>query len=161
MSGFQSKLRYQKILSATDWHLPSTSVRIQLCAADLQYSLKRVQGGKHTWGTLCSGKNWQGRSSDTQIFSETNFMSPILVSRKTLKSFMVGTAPHNWCKLHKTSRNLLEKCVLDCMYLFSPKSHIYWPPPTHPLTPAFGEVSQSYLRGCLTGCSPHFAPDRT
>ena len=40
-------------------------------------------------------ENWQDRSSDTQIFSETNFISPILVSRKALKSFMVMTAPHN------------------------------------------------------------------
>lgn len=39
-----------------------------------------------------------------------------------------------------TSRNLLQKYVLDCMYFPpSPKSHLYWPPP--PLWSTFSELN--------------------
>ena len=58
-------------------------------------------------------------------------------------------------KYHKTSRNLLEEYVLDCMYSpFTKITYILTSPPC-----LFGSVSQSYLRCFLLGCSPHFAPD--
>ena len=40
-------------------HSPSASTRVRSLAtavADLQYTLKVVQGQDHEWGTLCSGK---------------------------------------------------------------------------------------------------------
>ena len=63
--------------------LPFTSTRIKSCAiaaADLQHLLKEVQDGDQEWGTLCSGKNWQSRPSDSKIFPGEDFMSLILIS---------------------------------------------------------------------------------
>ena len=37
------------------------------------------------------------------------------------------------------------------------QNHIYTDLPPYP----FGAASQSYLRCCLPGCSPHFAPDKS
>ena len=49
-------------------------------------------------------------------------------------------------------------CLIACIPA-SPKSHICWSSPAPPCP--FGAVSQSYLRGCLLNCSPHFAPNKT
>ena len=46
------------------------------CNCWLSTPLKGVQGENQEWGTLCSGKNWQNRPSDSEIFSEKYFMSP-------------------------------------------------------------------------------------
>ena len=60
-------------------------------------------------------------------------------------------------KFHETSRNLLEKYVLDCMYSpFTKITYVLTFPPC-----LFRAVSQSYLRCCLLGRSPHFAPHKT
>ena len=56
-----------------------------------------------------------------------------------------------------TSSQSLQKCVLDCTYPPSLKSYIAL---TFPLF-HFGTVFQSYLKCCLLGCSPHFAPNKT
>ena len=66
------------------------------------------------------------------------------------------TAPCDYQKPHETSRNLLETYMFDCMY--SPFTKI-----THIVSSArlFGALSQSYLKGSLPGCSPHFAPNKT
>ena len=61
----------------------------------------------------------------------------LLISRKALKFFMVMTVSHDRQKLHKTSRKLLEKYVLDCTY--SPFTKITYIP-AFPLP--FGELSQ-------------------
>ena len=53
-------------------HLPSTSTRIKSCAAELPHTLKGVRGGEQKLHTLCWEKHWQGRSSDSEIFSETD-----------------------------------------------------------------------------------------
>ena len=48
-------------------HLPSASTSIKSLAnsaPELQDILK-FQGGDQEWGTLCSGKNWQNRFSDS------------------------------------------------------------------------------------------------
>ena len=45
-------------VSATNWHLPTTSTRVKSCAAaaaDFQIPPKGVQGGEQTWGTLSLG----------------------------------------------------------------------------------------------------------
>ena len=61
------------------------------------------------------------------------------------------------CKLLVTSSDLMPKCVLDCIYLPSPKSfiYIYIEHPSY----LFRAVPQSYLRQCLPGYSPHFSPN--
>ena len=92
-------------------------------------------------------ENWQDRSSDSQILSEADFMSPILVfliSRKALKSFMVTVVFF----FPVTSRNLMrqvetfyQKYVFDCMYSPLPKSHLYCPFPLH-LWRNFSELSE-------------------
>ena len=64
-------------------------------ATDLQHPLKGAQGADQGWGTLCSEKNWQNRSSD-RYFQETiswaQFLH-LLISRKALKSFTMTSAP--------------------------------------------------------------------
>ena len=60
--------RCQLQIGTRHGHLPSTSTRIRLCAAeaaDFQQPLKGVQGGEQKTGTLCSGENWQDKSSDS------------------------------------------------------------------------------------------------
>ena len=47
-------------------------------APGLQHPLKGVQGGGQEQGTLCSGKNWQNRASDSFMFSGEDFMSPVI-----------------------------------------------------------------------------------
>ena len=55
-------------------------------------------------------------------------MSPLLtslVSRKTLKPFMVMSAPRDWCDRHKSSSKLWETCA----WLRAP-----WPSPRSQLS---------------------------
>ena len=52
-----------------------------------------------------------------------------------------------------TSRNL-QKHALDCMYFLLDQNHVYTDLPPY----LFGAASQSYLRCCLLGYCPHFAP---
>ena len=55
-------------------------------------------------------------------------MSPIFVSPHIWKSTKIlegDDCSSRLAKLHETSRNLLEKYVLDCMYTPFPKSHAY------------------------------------
>ena len=96
--------------------------RIKSCAtaaADLQQPLKGVQGGEQKWGTLCSGKSGRTGLQIVRYFQEQILWAQflyLLIFRKVLKSFMVTIVPHDKQNLHETSRNLLEKDVLDCMY---------------------------------------------
>ena len=49
-------------------HMSSASIRTKsqtATAADLQQTLKGDQDGDEKGGTLCSGENWQNRSSDS------------------------------------------------------------------------------------------------
>ena len=58
----------------------------------------------------------------------------------------------------KSSLNIW-KFTVHTLLLLGPYHYwnlIYWLPYCH-----FGAVSQSYLRCCLQGCSPHFAPNKT
>ena len=133
-------------LSITNWHLPSTSTRIKLCAtaaAGFQHPLKEVQGREQKWITPCPGKT--GRAG---LLAVSYFQNPILwaqflylpISRKALKSFLRTTVPHDWQRLHEASRNL-GKCVPDCTCISSTKiTYIL----TFPLSPwnSFSELSQ-------------------
>ena len=71
------------LVSTTNWHLPSTSIRIMSCAAAaayLQVPLRRSLGWKaETRQSVLGGKT--GRPGlPIHIFSEDNFMDPILIS---------------------------------------------------------------------------------
>jgi len=134
-------------IGTCNWHLPSTSTRIKLCAtaaAGFQHPLKEVQGREQKWITPCPGKT--GRAG---LLAVSYFQNPILwaqflylpISRKALKSFMRTTVPHDWQRLHEASRNLLGKRVLDCMCISSTKIKYIL---TFPLSPwnSFSELSQ-------------------
>ena len=78
------------------WHLPPTSTRIKSCAAvaaDFQHPLKELRVENRN--ALCT----QGKIGRTHLQIDTlraEFTSPILlISRKTLKSFMVMTVPYD------------------------------------------------------------------
>ena len=66
------------LLTTKICHWPSAFTRIRLVAtvaADIQHPLKGVQGRDQKWGALCSGENWQNRSSD-RYFQEKRFHEP-------------------------------------------------------------------------------------
>ena len=80
----------------------------------------------------------------------------LLTSRKALKSCMTTTVPVD----RKSSTRLEETfwenmCSIACIPLH--QNHPYTNLPSW----VFGAVSQSCLRCCLLGCSPHFAPNKT
>ena len=112
-------------------------------------------------GDVGSGENWQPGLQLVRYYQELILWAQflyLLISRKVLnpswwRLFIVTSR-----KLHETNRNLLEKYVLVCIYSpFTIITHIL----TFLLPCLFGAVSQSYLRCCLLGCSPHFAPNKT
>ena len=79
------RVHWQKALT-TNWPFPSASTSIISQAADLQHTLKGVQGGDQERSSLCPGKNWHSRPSDSQIFSGEDFMSPVIASPQIYKS---------------------------------------------------------------------------
>ena len=91
--------------------LPSTSTRIKCVAAasDFQHLMKRVQDEEQKWGTLCSGQNWQDRSSDSLIFSGADFISPTLVSSYLEKHWN----PSQWICSLWLAVPFCKKYVLD------------------------------------------------
>ena len=107
----------------TIWFLPSSSARMKSLAtavADLQHTLKGVQRGGQERCTLCSRKKLAKqdfRQIFLRSFYEPCFLHP-LTSRKAIKSLMETS-------LLMTSSNPLLKCVLDCRYPLSLKSHEY------------------------------------
>ena len=128
-----------------------------IAVADLQHSLRGVQGGDQEWGTLCPGKT--GRTDPQIVICRTRFYKPnflhLLISRKELKSLTVNLLFMTSSNLLVTSGKFLPKCVSDCSSPSSSKSHIYWPP--HYL---HGAVLSERLI-CLPGYSPHSASDNT
>ena len=138
-------------LQTATCHLPLREIKFwAAAAADLQYPLKRVQGGEQERSTLCSGKTGRTGLQKVRYFQKPNLwahFSHLFLSRKALKSSMVTSAPHDqpWA------------CWWPSPVL--PPS----PPQSHTHLPAshlFGAVSQSYLRCCLPDYSHHFAPDK-
>ena len=97
------------------------------------------------------------RSNPLNLQLGVDFINPIPVSPHIEKHWN----PSWWWVLLVTLKSItrLVEIFWKNMYLIacilpSPKSHILTSPPC-----LFGSVSQSYLRWCLLGCSPHFAPD--
>ena len=92
---------------------------------------------------------WWDRSLDSWMFLGTDFMIlHLLISREALNPFMVTSS---W--LTKAFCKMSASC--------------HWTPPSpKPYTLTFphcrfGAGSQSYLRCCLPGCSPHSTPNKT
>ena len=141
--------------------MPTTNVCFAVCftriklgaaiAGDLQHPLKGVQGGDQEWGTLCFGKNWQNRSSYSQIFSE-DVMSPILESPYLEKHWH----PSWWGLILVTSSNLLQRYVIDCTY--SPFTKI----PYIDLSPtSLEQFLRTIWNAVPQGYSPYFAWNKT
>ena len=147
-------VNYKLALSIGTCHLPLQGlylVLLQLLAFNTP--LKRVHDGEKKWGTLCSWKNGQNGSSDSEIFSGDDFMCPILIPPHIQKSTKIphGHICFSWLVVTLT-RNLLQKNMcLTAGTLPSLKSHT-------DLTPYLsGAVSQSYLKFCLLCDSPQFS----
>ena len=117
-------------------------------AADLQPPPERGQGAEQNRGFCAPGK--QVARVFRSVFSGAGLISPILASpctwkhRNALKSFMIMSAPCD------QARPSAKKHVLDCTCSLSPKPHTDLPSSSR-------AASQSQLRCCLPGRSPHFA----
>ena len=84
----------------------------------------------------------------------TNFMISILASphvQRNTKS-LHGDIRSSWL----TKKAVCKMSISWYWTLPSPKPYMLTFPHCH-----FGAVSQSYLRSCLLGCSPHFSPNKT
>ena len=140
-SGYRSSTYFVKcILSPTNWHLPSTSTRIKLWAADLQFPLKGVPRMKSTDEALCAlEKTGRTGLQIIRYFQGTILWAQflyLLIHRKVLKSFMVMSAPETFCK----------KYMLNCMYSsFTKITYILTIPP--PLWSSFSELSEMLSPG--------------
>ena len=147
-------VNYKLALSIGTCHLPLQGLnRVLLQLLAFNTPLKRVQDGEKKWGTLCSGKNGQNGSSDSEIFSGDDFLCPILIPPHIQKSTKIphGDICFSWLVVTLT-RNLLQKNMcLTAGTLPSLKSRT-------DLTPYLsGAVSQSYLKFCLLCNSPQFS----
>ena len=147
-------VNYKLALSIGTFHLPLQGLnQVLLRLLAFNTPLERVQGGEEIWGTLRSGKNGQNGSSDSEVFSGDDFMSPILIHPHIQKNTKIphGDICFSWLVVTLT-RNLLQKST--CLIAGTPpslKSHT-------DLTPYLsGAISQSYLKFCLLCNSPQFS----
>ena len=126
-------------------HRPLQGLNRGHCSCRPATPLQRVQGGGQTQGALCSAK--AGR---TGLHIVRYFRSPILASPHIQKS---TTFLHDdVCSLWLGETSSAKNTCLITRIPSSPRSHTYWPS-----TCLFGAVSQSYLKCCLLGYSPHIA----
>ena len=79
------------------WYFPSTLQGLSHVLLQCWQPLKGVHRGEKKWGTLCSGKIWQNRSSDRHYQKSILWVQflYLFMSRKALKCFMVMTALHD------------------------------------------------------------------
>ena len=105
-----------------------------------------------------------------QVFRESDILrSRFYEPNSCISSYLEKHYNPSWCRLFLvTSRSFMrseifyKKYVIDCMYPPPPNPFTkitYILSYTHPPPNLFGAVSQSYLWGCLLGCSPHIAPN--
>ena len=96
--------------------LPSASTRMKPLAtavADPQHTPKGVQGRDQNWGTLCSGKNWQNRTSDSWVFFRRFYELNFLPSERKVEMVVW----HHWLygnKFGKTHRDTGGQRSLVC-----------------------------------------------
>ena len=109
----------------------------------------RSEGREKKWGTLCFRKTARTGLQIVRYTQELILWAQflyLLISRKVLK-FLQQIVSHDWQKLRKTSRNSKIN-----MCLIAYQNHIYTILPLY-LFGTVSQVSQSYLRHCLLGCS--------
>ena len=115
---------YKSALAMGTCHLPLQGLKSNAAAAaGMQHPLNGVQSGDQEWGHfLCSGKNWQSRSSDSylqELILCAQFLH-LFIYRKVLNSFVGTFASHDlaetFCK---------NMCLITCIPS-SLKSHICW-----------------------------------
>lgn len=151
-----SNVNYKLVLAMDTCHLPLWAlnhVLLQLLTLSAPWNEFRVREQK--WGGLCSGKNWQNRFSDGQLFQESTLWAQFLylsIYKKNTKIFQGDNC--SWWLQETFCKK--KKKLLDCIYSLSPKSQIYWP--SHYL---FGAVSQSCLGAVFWVLSLHFAQNKT
>ena len=149
-------IKCQLQIDTCHWHFPSTSAKTECAAAaaDFHHSVKGVQGEEQKWGTLCSGRNWQNRSTKTFFFSWSQFYEFNSVCPSIQKNTKILLSAD--CSLWPAENFCKKLC--SWLHVFPlHQNHTY----TDLLPCLFGAVSQSYQWCCLLGCSPHFAPDKT
>ena len=131
-------------------HLPPQGLNQMLLQLCIFHTPDRSSGWR---AEMCWGRNWRNRSSD-RYFQEPILWAQVLyllVSRKALK-ILHGDNCSSWLRA-----TLFKKYVPGCMLSPFPQiTCILTFPPC-----LFGAVSQSYLKCCLLGCSPHFTPNKT
>ena len=106
--------------------------------------------------------NRQDRSSESQIFSGADFMSPILVSPHISKSTTILYGAD--CFLWLAEASWDQKFSTKSMWLIActpplPKSHIYYPthtPPTKSLWSSFSELSAGLSSGLQSSHCPKY-----
>ena len=141
-----------------DCHLPLQGLNHML----LQLPIFNTPGKEfrvESRNTLCSRK--AGRTGlQTDIFRSWCYEPNSYISSYLEKHWN----PSWWHLLPVTSKSLMrlvetlwKKCVLDDIYSVFTKITYILSFPHH----LFGAISQKYLRCCLPGCSPHFAPNKT
>ena len=133
--------------------LPSASTRNEswaAAAAELRH-LEGVEGGEQKWGALCSGKLAKQVRYFQELILGAQFVH--LISGKALNSITVMSNSTWLYNLYETSRNFLQKIYAWFHILPLHQNQIRWPSPC-----LLGAVSQSYLKCCLPGYSPHFVP---
>ena len=87
-------------------HLPLWAlnhVLLQLLTFNAPWNEFRVREQK--WGALCSGKNWQNRFSDSQLFQESTLWAQFLY----LPIYKKHWNPSGWQLFLVTARKLLPK----------------------------------------------------
>ena len=149
-------------LSTTNWHLPRAVPRSEqqrhLPSASSELGPLQLLTFHNPQGVRgrvrCSVLQgiWWDRSLESWMFLETDFVISILASPHFYRSIesLHGDITSSWltkpfCKMN-----------VSWYWTSAPKPYILTFPHCH-----FGAVSQSYLRCCLLGCSPHFSPNKT
>ena len=129
-------------------HLPLPEIEpCSAAAVDLRHTQKGVQHGE--WDTLLQ-ENWWNRSLDSYIFSETDFLIPILALspiQKSTKS-LHGDTSSLWL-----AEKLWLRWVFDCMNSpFTKITYINLPP--LPLWSSLSELSEVLSSGLQSSFCP-------
>ena len=124
---------------------------LQLLTLSAPWNEFRVREQK--WGTLCSGKNWQNRFSDGQLFQESTLCAQFLylsIYKKTLKSFRVTIVPGDYKK--PSAKKKKKKIAWLHIFPFTKITNILTFP--LPLWSSFSELPGCCLLGTVTSFCP-------
>ena len=156
------------LVTATYWHLPSASIRIKSCS-DFQHLLKGVQKRGHSFLNFSEMKHCVLGETGRAVLQIVKYLQEpilwiqplyLLISRKALKTLhsdiCFSRLAISFMRLAETCKKKKKKSAWLHVFPLH-QNHIYTDLPLCP----FGAVSQSYLKCCLPGYSPHFAPSKT